>query len=284
VAGEHAEEQAVGPLADLGPGRPAAGRCHAQHELGLLQGAARLRRPAAVGRHPDLGVPPEPRGGPARRVGRAGQERIDLVLDRLRQRARQLGRQRRDQPPRPAAVRLRAERDEPGREVAAQAGGPALHVTGVEVGPGQELLEEGAAQGLLGLVAGLDDRDLRERGDGRHVEVLAGVGSPRPQQQHGAELAPARGDRHLRRHLGRALRAAPREPRTHIALVPRPPLERHPQARHHDRHRRTAVRRGDLGDPLEAVPGQHGAHHLQVGAAGGLPCRVRGETQVTLSY
>ena len=69
------------------------------------------------------------------------------------------------------------------------------------------------------------------------------------------------------RDLGGTLRPPARQAGGHIALVPAPSLEWHPEARHDHRHGRTRVSRGDLGDALQAVASQHGAHHFQMGAA-----------------
>ena len=249
------------------PGRAAARGGDAQHQLGLLERPARLGRPAAVGRQPDLGVAAQPRRGPARRVGRPGQQRVDLVLHRLGQRAGDLRGQRRDQPARAAPVRVGAQRHEASPQVAAKAGGPPLHVGRVELGPRQQLLEERAAQRLLGLVPGLDDGDLGERRDRRHVQVLAGVRPPRAQQQHRAR-ARARPTRSAPRpSRRRALWAPAGQAGAHVALVACPAFEGNPQSRHDHGHRRTGVSGGDLRHALQPVAGQHGAHHLQVGAA-----------------
>jgi hypothetical protein len=142
----------------------------------------------------------------------------------LGERARQLRGDRRDQAARAAPVRVRAERHEPTRQVTSQARRAPLHVGRIEIRPRQQLLQERAAQGLLGLVLGLHDGHLGQRRDRRHVQVLAGVRVSRPEQQHRAELTPARRDRHLRRHVGRALWAPAGKAGAHIALVSCPPL------------------------------------------------------------
>jgi hypothetical protein len=267
VAGQHPEQQPVGALADLRPRGPAARRRHAQHQLGLLERPAGLGRPAAIRRQPDLRVAPQPCRGAPRGVRRPGQQRVDLVLHNLRERAGQLGGDRRHQAARAAAVGVRAERHEPARQVASQPGRAPLHVGRIEIRPRQQLLQERAAQGLLGLVPGLHHGHLGQGRDRGHVQVLAGVRASRAEQQHRPELTPARRDRHLRRHVGRALWAPAGQAGAHITLVACPPLKGDPQTGHDHGHRRAGVRGGDLRHALQPVPGQHGAHHLQVGAA-----------------
>ena len=77
--------------------------------------------------------------------------------------------------------------------------------------------------------------------------------------------------------LGR-LRAPAGQARAHVALVVLPPLHRSAEPRHDHRDRRPGVGGGDLGNPLEPVTGQHRAHHLEVGRAGGrsLDRRIHG--------
>ena len=58
-----------------------------------------------------------------------------------------------------------------------------------------------------------------------------------------------------------------RKLRGHVALQGGPGLDGRPQPRHDHRDLGPGVGRGDLGDALHAVAGQHRAHHLEVGAA-----------------
>ena len=103
----------------------------------------------------------------------------------------------------------------------------------VEVVARAELLEERAAQRLLGLVARLGDGDLGEGRDSRHVKVFAGVGrSARGQHQHGAQLLAAGDDRHLGGHVAGPLGAAAGQARRDVALVCDPRLDARAQPRH----------------------------------------------------
>ena len=61
------------------------------NELGLLQSTPKVGRLVVAGRDPDGRVATEPRSEPARVVDRAGEQRIDALLDPLRQRVRRLG-------------------------------------------------------------------------------------------------------------------------------------------------------------------------------------------------
>ena len=76
------------------------------------------------------------------------------------------------------ARRVRAEGDVAGVEIAAEPPGAADRWPRAR--PRQHLLEERAAQGLLGLVARLGHRHLGEGRDRRHVQVVAGVGATAP--------------------------------------------------------------------------------------------------------
>ena len=149
-------------------------------------------------------------------------------------------------------------------EVAAQPARAAHDVARVQVLPGQQLLEEGAAKVLLGLVAGLGHGDLGQGGHRGHVQVLARVRAAGAQQQHGAQLLAAGHDRHLGGDLGRPVGLAAGQPLGHVALVRRPLLRGRAQTGHDHGHRRAGVLPGDLGHPLQAVSGQDRADHLQM--------------------
>ena len=197
VAGQHAEQQPVGAAADLVARGPSPGRCHAQHQLGLLERAAHVGGIGVVRGQADQGLAAQAVGHLAGRVHRAGQQRVDA--------------------PAPPAVAITcasapgisleiaassragcafagigAQPDSALAEVAPQPARPAHDVARVQVLPGQQLLEEGAAQVLLGLVAGLGHRDLGQRGHRGHVQVLAGVG---PARRRASAPRPAPGRR-----------------------------------------------------------------------------------------
>ncbi len=237
VRGQHAEQQPVGAAADLLAGRAAAGGLHAEHQLGLLQRAAhvggvgvdgRRRRPApgAPAGPPPCGRPP-PRRAAARRRGRPRSAR---GRPGARRRSRRAGGPARARRGRRTCRRRPRTRSQP------EAGGAAHDVARVEVVAREQLLEEGAAKVLLGLVAGLGHRDLGERGDRRDVQVLAGVGAALAEQQHGARApgrrtrsaprrSPRRAARACRRPAAwpRSARAAPTPRRARRAAARSPP-------------------------------------------------------------
>ena len=224
-----------------------------------------------------------------RRGGRAGRRRAGRARA-----ARAATRRRCPPPPAPARPAARPPAPPPAGRAAAAGIGAQRHAPSARSQPEpagaalrrrpargpsrvQQLLQERAAQRLLGLVLRLDDRDLGQRGDRRHVQVLAGVGRPRrrasarrrarcPPETIGTSAVTS----------ARPLRACPpasRAPRS--ARTRAHPSTGHPEPRHDHRDRRTGVSGGDLRHPLEPVAGQHGAHHFQVGAArrgAGLRC------------
>ncbi len=246
-------------------GRPAAGRGDAEHQLGLLERAAHVGGIAVVRRHADQGLAGEVVGDLARVVGVAGQQRVDLAAHGLRQRPRALARDGGEQAPGGALARVGAEADGAGAEVAAQARGAAHDVARVEVVAREQLLEEGAAKVLFGLVARFGDGDLGERGDGRDVEVLAGVGLALAEHQHGAELLAAGHDRHLGSDVRRTFGLAARQPLGDVALVRGPGLDRRAEARDDHGYGGARVGGGDLRDALEAVAREDRTDHLEVG-------------------
>ena len=251
------------------PGGPPARGLDAQDQLRLVEGPTGLRRTVAVRGHAHPGVAPQERRRPAGLLGLTRQQGVDLPpLHHLGERAGHLCGQRGHDAPRPAAVRVNADGRVALAQVAAQAGRAAGHLVGFDLRATQQLLDERAAQGLLGLVPGLGHGDLGERGDRRHVQVIAGVGATGAEQQHRAQVAAPRGDRHLHRHLGRALRPPAGQTGGDVALQ-RPPFAPGSQPGHDHGHRGAGVGGGDLRHALEPVPGQHGAHHLEVGAARG---------------
>ena len=164
-------------------------------------------------------------------------------------------------------ARVGHERHRPLGQVAAQPPRTTDDVARLEVVARPQLLQERAAQRLLGLVARLGHRDLGQRGDRGDVQVLAGVGGPRAEHQHGSELLAAGDDRHLGHHLRRALGLTARQLRGDIALVGAQSATGVPSRGNDHRDRRAGVSLCDLRDALETVPRQHGAHHFQVGAA-----------------
>ncbi len=209
-----------------------------------------------------------------------GQQRVDArrvarQLHVLRERARMLARDRRDDVARPVGRQLRAQHDRAAREVAAEPRGAAHHLVRVElVRLGAQLLQERAAQVLLDLLLGLLDRDLGQRGDSGQVEELGrlrGRGRARLAEQHDrADHLVARRDRDLREDPRRDLRRAVLGAIAGVAAqrpeVARAAGRRHrrTQARDDDRHVRARGVGGELGDASEAVAPQHGVDHLQV--------------------
>ncbi len=175
-------------------------------------------------------------------------------------------------------LELRAEHDGAAGEVAAQAARAAHDLPRLEVRAGAQVLEERAAEVLLDLLLGLLDRDLRQGGDGREVQVLRGVGGRgRPAREHddGADHLVSRGDGDLEDEVRRDLRGPVRDPVGDVAAhVLEDLLGR--QGRGAARHRGGAEPRDDdddggargvgghAGDVLEAVPAEHGVHHPQV--------------------
>ena len=250
-------------------------RRDAEHQLGLLQRPRwprRRRSGTTTARSPAC----RPSRAAARRAGSGGpgQQRVDLVLHRLRQRSRHLGRPAPPPAARPAPVadsRTAPRTRRPGRS---PAGPRALHVGRVEVRPRR------AAPRGTSRAASARSRPRPPPPPPRSAPrwpPCAGTRPPRAARVPAAaprRAPPARRDRHLRRHLGRTLWAPAGQAGAHVALVSRPPLEGHPQARHDNRHRRARMRGGDLRHPLEPVAGEHGAHHFQVGAARRLRHRV----------
>ena len=215
-------------------------------------------------------MPPKPARQRSRLVGRAGHQRVHAVAHRLGYRVGPLVGDHGQQPAGRAVAGVRAQRRHALGDVAPHPPRAPQDVRGVQVVALEQLLEQRAAQRLLGLVAGVRHGDLRQCGHRRHVEVLAGVGPALAQHQHGAQLLAARRDRHLGHDLRRSLGVGAGQPRRHVALERRRAARRRPesQARDDHRDRRLGVRRRDLRDAVEPLPRQHGAHHLQVGAAG----------------
>jgi hypothetical protein len=132
----------------------------------------------------------------------------------LGQCARQVLGDRRHDVARPVGVQLGAQRDRAAAEVAAQPRAAAHQLVGRKLAAGAQVLEKGAAQVLLDLVAGLLDGDLGQRGDRGEVQVLRrlarrrGAGARAVEQQHGADRVVAGGDRDLDGHPARGVRRA----------------------------------------------------------------------------
>ena len=210
-----------------------------------------------------------------RRQQRVHARRVARQLHVLRERARVLARDRRDDVARPVGRQLRAQDDRAAREIAAEPGRPPHDVVRVElVRLGAQLLEERAAEVLLDLLLRLLHRDLRQRRDRRQVEELGRLGVELrgrvAEQQDAAEHVVARRDRDLgedaRRHLdGPVLRPVADVPAQRREIPRAAGRDRRgAEPRHDDRHGRARRVGGELGDAAETVAAQHGVHHLQV--------------------
>ena len=214
------------------PGSPGRGRPRRRRTTTRRRSrAAAAARPAGAPRPASPRRPPRRRPAAARRRGRSAAVHV------LGQRARVLARDRRHDVPRAVRGQLRAQRHGAAREIAAEPGGAPQHVVGLEVVAPAQLLQERAAQVLLDLQPRLFDGDLGQARDGGDVQELERVGSRLvvAEQQHGAQLLVARGDRHLGRHARRHRRRAGTRPLADV------PAQRRQIG---DRRRRPPPRRG----------------------------------------
>ena len=227
MRGEHAEQQPVGAGADVL--RRSARRT--RRRTSSTSSASWIARASSPGRRRRSRGPTVPwrrrRCGQlarARRASRSGassppdgrQQRVDAVLHVLRQRARVVAGDRRDDVARAvgASARRRARRRPRERSQPRRAGAP-HDLARLEVGPRAQVLEERAAQVLLDLLAASSTATSVSDATAAAVQELGGRRRRRrsaAQQQDGADQLVAGRDRHLgddlRRHLRRAGRAA----------------------------------------------------------------------------